>query len=39
MVEVRGVLIDVDAVTASHRSREIDTEAFWHWLQIAAERA
>ncbi|NTW40491.1 MAG: hypothetical protein HGA44_11500 [Cellulomonadaceae bacterium] len=38
-LEVRGVAIDVDAVAASHRSREIDTEAFWHWLRRAAERA
>ncbi len=38
-VEVRGAPIDVDAVAARHRSREIDTEAFWHWLQRAAERA
>jgi len=38
-VEVRGTPIDVDAVAASHRSREIDTEAFRHWLQRAAERA
>lgn len=38
-VEVRGVAIDVDAVAASHRSREIDTEAFWHWLRRTTERA
>lgn len=38
-VEVRGTEIDVDAVAARHRSRELDTEAFWHWLRRAAERA
>lgn len=38
-VEVRGTKIDVDAAAARHRGREIDTEAFWHWLQMAAQRA
>lgn len=38
-VEVRGTKIDVDAVAARHRSRELDTEAFCHWLRTAAERA
>jgi len=39
IVEVRGVRVDVDAVAARHRSREIDTQAFWHWLQKVAQRA
>lgn len=38
-VEVRGATIDVDAIAADHRGRELDTEAFWHWLRMAAERA
>jgi hypothetical protein len=38
-VEVRGVAIDVDAIAASHRSREVDANAFLRWLQGAAERA
>ncbi len=32
-VEVRGARMNVDAVAADHRSREIDAEAFWHWLR------
>jgi len=36
---VRGTEIDVDAVAAQHRGREIETDAFWRWLQTAARRA
>lgn len=39
IVEVRGTKVDVDAIAARHRPREIDTEAFWHWLQTTAQRA
>jgi hypothetical protein len=35
----QGATIDVDAIAADHRGRELDTEAFWHWLRMAAERA
>ena len=38
-VTVRGVEIDVDAVAAQHRDREIETDAFLRWLQTAARRA
>ena len=38
-VDVRGTRVDVDDVAARHRSRELDTQAFWRWLQMAAERA
>lgn len=39
IVDVRGVKIDVDAIAADHRRREIDTETFSHWLRGVAERA
>lgn len=38
-VNVRGTEIDVDAAAAQHRSHEIETDAFWRWLQMAAQRA
>jgi hypothetical protein len=38
-VTIRGVEIDIDAVAAEHRSREVETDAFYRWLQIAARRA
>lgn len=38
-VTVRGTQIDVDAVAASYRDREIETDAFWRWLQNASTRA
>ena len=38
-VDVRGTAVDVDAAAARHRGREIETDAFWHWLQMAAQRA
>lgn len=38
-VDVRGAKVDVDAVAARHRTRELDMEAFWHWLQTSAQRA
>lgn len=38
-VVVRGTAIDVDAVAARHRGREIETDAFLHWLQTAERRA
>lgn len=38
-VVVRGTVIDVDAVAAQHRTREIETDAFRRWLQTAARRA
>lgn len=38
-VKVRGAEIDVDAVTAQRRNSEIETDAFWQWLQNAARRA
>jgi hypothetical protein len=38
-VDIRGARIDVDAVAADHRGREIETDAFWRWLQMAAQRA
>jgi hypothetical protein len=39
IVTVRGVTIDVDAVAADFRGREVETDAFRRWLQIAARRA
>jgi hypothetical protein len=39
IVDVRGAAIDVDAIAASHRSREVHADAFLRWLQRAAERA
>jgi hypothetical protein len=39
IVTVRGVPIDVDAIAAQHRGREIETDAFWRWLQDVASRA
>jgi hypothetical protein len=38
-VTVRGAEIDIDAAAAQHRGREIETDAFWRWLQNAASRA
>jgi len=38
-VVVRGTEIDVDAIARQHRGREIETDAFWRWLQNAAQRA
>jgi hypothetical protein len=38
-VVVRGATIDIDAISASHRTREIEIDAFWRWLQIASRRA
>lgn len=38
-VEVRGTRVDVDAAAERHRGREIETDAFWRWLQMAAQRA
>lgn len=38
-VVVRGAEIDVDAVVDPHRAREIVADAFWRWLQTAAQRA
>lgn len=38
-VDVRGTAVDVDAAAARHRGREIETDAFWRWLQMAAQRA
>jgi len=38
-VNIRGAEIDVDAVSAQHRGREIETDAFWRWLGMAAQRA
>lgn len=37
-VEVRGTPVDVDAAVERHRGREIETDAFWRWLQMAAQR-
>ena len=38
-VDVRGTEVDVDEAASRHRHREIETDAFWRWLQMAAERA
>jgi hypothetical protein len=38
-VDVRGAAIDVDAAAARHRGREIETDAFWRWLRLSAQRA
>ncbi len=38
-VTVRGAQLDIDAIAAQHRDREIETDAFWRWLQNAAHRA
>lgn len=38
-VVVRGTEIDVDAVAADHRGREMETDAFWRWILTAAQRA
>ena len=38
-VDVRGTPVDVDAAAARHRGREIEADAFWRWLQMAAQRA
>lgn len=38
-VEARGATVDVDAIVEDHRGRELDTQAFWNWLRMAAERA
>lgn len=39
MMTVRGAQIDVDAIAAQHIDREIETDAFWQWMQNAASRA
>jgi hypothetical protein len=38
-IDVRGSAIDVDAAAARHRGREIETDAFWRWLQMVEQRA
>lgn len=38
-VEVRGTTVDIDAAAARHRDREVETDAFWRWLQRVAQRA
>ncbi|NTW40638.1 MAG: hypothetical protein HGA44_12250 [Cellulomonadaceae bacterium] len=38
-VEVRGTKLDVDAIAARHRDREVETDAFVRWLQMVARRA
>jgi hypothetical protein len=38
-VTVRGVEIDVDAVTASTRPAEIEDDAFWRWVKMAESQA
>ncbi len=38
-VTVLGVSIDVDAIVAGHRGREIATDRFLVWLRMAARRA
>ena len=38
-VVIRGVTIDIDEIAASHRTTEIEIDAFWRWLQIASRRA
>ncbi|MEP7765668.1 hypothetical protein [Sanguibacter sp. 25GB23B1] len=39
LVEVKDHLIDVDAFAARHRLQELDSQRFWDWLRIAAQRA
>jgi hypothetical protein len=36
---VRGVEIDVDAVTASARPAEVQGDAFWRWVKLAESQA
>ena len=36
---IRGAQVDVDAAAKEHRGREIEPDAFWRWLQNAANRA
>jgi hypothetical protein len=38
-VTVRGAQIDVDVLAEQHRSREIETDAFWRWLRNAESEA
>lgn len=38
-VAVRGRVLDLDALSARHRGKEIRPDAFCQWLQGAAERA
>jgi hypothetical protein len=38
-VTVRGVKIDVDAVAARGRDREIEDDAFWRWVRAAESEA
>jgi hypothetical protein len=38
VVEVRGTPIDVDAIAAVHREREIENDEFVRWMQVAARR-
>lgn len=37
-VGVRGTSTDVDAIAAQHQGREIEADAFWRWLRMAARR-
>jgi hypothetical protein len=39
IVTVRGAEIDVDAIAARHRTREIETDAFSRWLRDAGLKA
>ena len=36
---VRGVEIDVDAVTSALGTREVQADVFWSWLQVVGRRA
>jgi hypothetical protein len=36
---VRDVKIDVDAVAASDRNREVEDDAFWRWVKTAESKA
>lgn len=38
-VTVRGVEIDVDAVTSKARDREVEEDAFWRWVKWAESQA
>jgi len=38
-VTVRGVEIDLDAVTASMRPAEVEKDAFWRWVKLAESQA